>query len=85
MTIKDVHAAGFELRALETSENAAIQSFGFIATWKRIDALRDTLARRVLHAIANSDCQDSPSELAAEALKVLEPVESIGNYIHEYS
>lgn len=35
------------------------------------------LFKNVLMAIANSTCQDSPAELAAEALKVLDPAPSV--------
>lgn len=58
MTIKDVQWAVTEIRIIRTK--------GFPD-----DGVEQRLFERVLQAIADSNCQDSPAELAAEALKVM--------------
>jgi len=58
MTIKDVQRIGSEVSS--GRERPSVDS-------------EEYFLRKVLGAIADSDCQDSPAELAAEALKVLEP------------
>ena len=68
MTIKDVQAQVLEIQRTRQSL-AFVDPDAFRATLRHLQDLEDGLFMRVLAAIENSTCQDSPAELAAEALK----------------